>query len=247
MTSDLLQIAGLGWVFLIALVSGIVYGFAGFGAALIFMPVATIFLPIETAVAAFAVSAIASLVTVVPRAWGQADQKAVSWMICIATMTLPIGLYILRCNDVTTMRWAVLAVSTITLIALMSGWRYTAQPTSTLRGGVAAATGVVGGATGMVGPVMILFQLSGQDSVSRSRANTIVFLTLTGLLTAPMMYFQGMLSKEAIAIGLLLIPPYGVGARIGQALFDPARQVLYRNVAYGIIFAAIVLGLPVTD
>ncbi len=247
MAGDLLQVTGLGWVFLIALISGIVYGFAGFGAALIFMPVATIFLPIETAVAAFAVSAIASLLTVVPRAWGQADRKGVSLMILIAAVTLPIGLYILRSNDVAIMRWAVLAVACLTLIALMSGWRYTAKPTLAMRSGVAAATGLVGGATGLVGPVMILFQLSGQDSVARSRANTIVFLTFTGFLTAPLMYFQGMLSAEAVAIGLFLILPYGVGARIGQALFDPTRQVLYRNVAYGIIFAAIVLGLPVTD
>ncbi|MEP2784261.1 MAG: sulfite exporter TauE/SafE family protein [Pseudoruegeria sp.] len=240
-----MHIPGLGWVILITIIAGVVYGFAGFGAALVFMPVATAFLSVETAVAAFAVSALASLVTLVPRAWGEVDRKGVSLMILVASATLPLGLYVLRTNDVTTMRWAVLGVTTITLIALMSGWRYTARPSMGMRGVVAAATGLVGGATGLVGPVMILFQLSGQDSVTRSRANTLVLLTMTSLITVPMMIAQGMLTPEVVVLGLFLILPYGVGTRLGRAFFDPSKQGVYRYVAYGIIFFSILLGLPI--
>ncbi|MCV6585134.1 MAG: sulfite exporter TauE/SafE family protein [Marinibacterium sp.] len=243
--TSLLAMPGLWAVLAITCVAGVVYGFAGFGAALVFMPVATAFIPVDMAVAAFAVSALASLVTLVPRAWGQADRGGVSMMIAIACLTLPIGIWILRSNDVTVMRWAVLAVTTVTLLALVSGWRYATAPTTTARAGVAAATGLVGGATGLVGPIMVLFQLGGQDSVARSRANTLVFLTLSGLLTAPMMALQGILTPQAVVLGLMLMVPYGIFARVGQALFDPNAQGLYRKVAYGIIAAAIVMGLPI--
>lgn len=242
-----LALPGLIWVLLVTGVAGVVYGFAGFGAALVFMPVATVFVSVEMAVAAFAVSALASLVTVVPRAWTQADRKAVGLMVVCATISLPLGIYILRTNDVTTMRWAVLAVTSLTLIALVSGWRYTAAPGFVTRSSVGLATGLVGGATGLVGPIMVLFQLGGQDSIARSRANTLVFLTVTGLLTAPMMALQGILTVEAITLGLLLMIPYGLAARAGQAMFDPDRRVLYRRVAYAIIAAAVVLGLPIFD
>lgn len=242
---DTLSLPGLGWVVAVTVVAGVVYGFAGFGAALVFMPVATVFVTVEMAVAAFAVSALASFVTVVPRAWREADRPSVVTMILIAGAALPVGLWILRTNDVTTMRWAVLAVTTGTLVALMCGWRYRTEPSLGARAGVAVATGVVGGATGLVGPIMVLFQLSGQDSVARSRANALVFLTITGLMTAPMMAMQGMLAPEAVMLGLLLILPYGVAARIGQGLFDPDAQALYRKVAYAIIAAAIVMGLPI--
>lgn len=235
---------GLFAVIAITVVAGVVYGFAGFGAALVFMPVATRFIPVDMAVAAFSVSALASFVAVVPRAWAEADQRSVTWMTVVAALCLPVGLWILRSNDVTTMRWAVLAVTCVTLVALMAGWRYTTQPSPLARGGVAAATGLVGGATGLVGPIMVLFQLSGQDSVARSRANTLVFLTMTGLLTAPLMAMQGMLSVQAVVLGLLLIVPYGLAARLGQRLFDPARQALYRSIAYGIIGASILISLP---
>ncbi|MBY5934019.1 sulfite exporter TauE/SafE family protein [Tateyamaria omphalii] len=245
MIADTLALPGFGWVLVVTMVAGVVYGFAGFGAALVYMPVATAFVPVEMAIAAFGVTALASLVSVVPRAWSQADRPNVVLMIVVATLALPLGIAILRLNDVTTMRWAVLGVTTLTLVALVLGWRYRAAPTRAARVSVAAATGVVGGATGLVGPIMVLFQLSGQEGVARARANTLVFLTITGLLTVPLMAMQGLLTVEAVVLGLMLIVPYGVASRIGQALFDPAMQVLYRRVAYVIIAVAIVMGLPV--
>jgi len=243
--AEVLTLPGLGWIVAITFVSGVVYGFAGFGAALVFMPVATVFLPVPMAVAAFGVSAFVSLVTVVPRAMRQADRGAVGPMILLAAASLPAGLWILRSHDVTTMRWAVLAVTAITLAALVSGWRYSMTPGPRTRAGVAIATGLVGGATGLVGPIMILFQLGGRDSIARSRANTVVFLTITGILTVPWMAVQGMLGLPEIFLGVVLMLPYGVAALLGQALFDPARQRLYRSVAYLIIAAAIVAGLPI--
>lgn len=242
-----LAMPGLGWIVAITFVAGIVYGFAGFGAALVFMPVTTAFVPVEVAVAAFSVSALASLVTVVPRAWTQADRPATLLMIGCATLTAPLGIWVLRSTDVTVMRWVLLAVVTVTLLALMTGWRYAAVPGRKARAGVGLATGFLGGATGLLGPIAILFQLSGADSVSRSRANTLVFLTITSLLLLPFMALQGILGPAAVALGLLLLIPYGLGARAGQAMFNPAQEKLYRLCAYCIIAAAILLGLPLWD
>lgn len=243
--ANLLSLPGLWAVIGITCVAGLVYGFAGFGAALIFMPVASAFVPVEMAVAAFAVTALASFVTLVPRAWGQSDKSGVSLMLVIAALALPVGTWILKTADTTTIRWGVLLVAAITLVALISGWRYRAAPTHGTRAAVALATGVVGGATGLVGPIMILFQLSGQDSIERSRANTLIFLTCSGLLTVPALWVQGLLTPEAMALGLILMLPYGLSARIGQALFDPEAQRLYRWVAYAVIAASILMGLPI--
>ncbi|MGX9354156.1 sulfite exporter TauE/SafE family protein [Roseobacteraceae bacterium S113] len=242
-----LAMPGLGWVLLITAIAGVVYGFAGFGAALIFMPVATRFVPVEVAVGAFAISALSSLVTVVPRAWGQAEKPAVLLMIAASAITTSLGLYVLRTTDVTIMRWAVLAVVSITLLALISGWRIAAHPSTPARGAIGGAAGFVGGATGLAGPVMVLFQLASPDGVARSRANTLCFLTLSSLVMLPLMVAQGMLPAAVIVVGLIMMVPYGLGARLGQALFDPSRESLYRKVAYGIIGAAVLMGLPVWE
>ncbi len=104
-----------------------------------------------------------------PRAWKQADRRTVSLLVVCAALALPFGIYVQGSHDVITMRWAVLAVTTITLIALMTGWRYSARPGRVTNAGVALATGLVGGATGLVGPIMILFHLGWQDNIQRSQ------------------------------------------------------------------------------
>lgn len=236
---------GLGWLVAVALAAGVVYGFAGFGAALIFMPVATIFIAPEVAVAAFAVSALASLFTVVPKAWAVADRSAVSLMIIAAVVTAPIGIWVLRTTDDVLLRWIVSGVVLITLIALIAGWRYSGSPSQKARIAVGAATGFVGGATGLMGPIVVLFNLSGSDPVAVSRANSLIFLTFSSLALLPLMALQGILDLASVLLGLLLLVPYGLGALAGQALFRPQYEKLYRMCAYAIIGLAVLLGLPI--
>lgn len=228
-------------------IAGIVYGFAGFGAALVFMPVATIFLPVETAIASFNLAALASVVTVLPKALKQVDRKASGFMIACALPAVLIGLEILKRADVTVLRWAVLGVVSTTLLALVTGWRYRSTPGRGARAAVAAATGLVGGATGLLGPVLILFQLAGQDSIQRTRATMVVFLTVTSVLLLPLMAVQGVLTPSAIPLGFVMLLPYAAGTKMGQALFNPAREEGFRALAYMIILTAILLGLPVWD
>ena len=238
---------GLGWLLATCFVAGVVYGFAGFGAALIFMPVGAIFLPMESAIASFNLAAMASVFTVLPSALRQVDRAQSGTMIAVALPFIALGLLVLAHVDTVALRWGVIAVSSVTLLALMAGWRYRATPGPVTRAGVAAATGLVGGATGLLGPVLILFQLSGQEGITRSRATTLVFLTVTSTMLVPIMAFQGILSASAIALGFLMLVPYGLGTKVGQTLFVPAREEGYRVVAYGIIGTAILLGLPVWD
>ncbi|MCH2163091.1 MAG: TSUP family transporter [Marinovum sp.] len=243
--AQVLAVPGLGWVVVVAVMAGLVHGFAGFGAALIFMPMASRFLPVETAVAAFSISNIASVFTLMPGAWRVAERRTVMWMIAAACVTASLGLWVLRSTDLTLMRWAVLFVCSLTLVALMGGWRVRTEPSFAARGFVGGAAGFLGGATGLNGPVMILFQLARADTIAVSRANTLLFLTLTSACLLPLMVLQNMLPLSSIVLGLVLLVPYGIGTRLGAAVFDPSREAFYRSTAYAIIALAIVLGLPI--
>lgn len=245
--AQVLGVPGLWALVPACFVAGLVYGFAGFGAALIFMPVAGIFLPVETAIASFNLASLASVVTVLPRALRQVDRTSSGLMILAALPAMLLGLELLRRADITVLRWAVVGVAGITLLALVTGWRYQGRPRPATRAAVAAASGFVGGATGLLGPVLILFQLAGQDSVSRTRATMLVFLTVTSVLLLPLMALRGMLTVTALPLGFVMFLPYAAGTRLGQALFDPAREEGFRVLAYLIIFSAILLGLPVWD
>ena len=59
------------------------------------------------------------------------------------------------------------------------------------------------------------------------------------------MIFQGAMTVETFWIGLVLLLPYGAGNLIGQALFKPSQEGIYRNVAYALIAMAALVGLPI--
>lgn len=236
---------GLPWIIAVTTLAGLVYGFAGFGAALIFMPVATVFVPPALAISSMALIALASFVTVVPQAWAIVDKRQAVTMVAIAAATIPFGLWVVRIVDPLALRWALSAFVAATLLALLTGWRRTGPDTPMARAAVAGVSGFTGGAVGINGPVVVLFHLSGQASAAEARAETIVFLSLSGFLVLPMMALQGLLPPSAIALGLLLLAPYAAGSLAGRWLFRPERSVLYRRVAYTIVGLALVVGLPI--
>jgi len=233
------------WLILTGLVAGLVYGFAGFGAALVFMPVALLVVDPVVAVAGFALAGLGAIATVVPQAWPQADKRAALTMLAAAVLLEPIGVWVLRTTDPMALRWAVSAVVLGTLVALLSGWRYRQSPSLPAWLGVGAGVGFLGGSVGMNGPVLVLFQLGGPDAAARTRANAIVVLSFSTLALLPIMALQGAVTRETILLGLVLLPVYALGAYFGRRLFNPARAGLYRGTAYVLIGGAGIMGLPI--
>ncbi len=93
--------------------AGVVYGFAGFGSALIFLPIAAILMPLETAIVAFNIGALASVVSVFPAAVKQVDKSAVAILIGASLITVPIGLIFLKAGDPIALRWGVFQAGAI--------------------------------------------------------------------------------------------------------------------------------------
>lgn len=240
-----LAIPGAGWLAAITLLAGVVYGFAGFGSALIFVPLASAFVPVEQTILCMGLFGLSSVVTVLPRAWRTAERAQSLTMLCAALICLPVGGWVLRSLPETPLRWGISAVVGLTLAALIAGWRYRGRVTRAALIAVGGLSGVIGGATGLTGPAVILFQLSSPRGAEQTRANTIVFLTLLGTALVPNLWLQGVVTPAALVLAGLLTPVYMIGTRTGQWAFDPARQGLYRVVAYGIIGASVLAGLPV--
>lgn len=236
---------GLIWVMAISVLAALVYGFAGFGSALIFMPLATIFLPPPLAIAAFSLSALASLFTVFPSAWKDADRKQTLMMVGMSLIFMPVGIYLLRIAPEVTIRTAVCVVTLITLAALLAGWKVPLRGGRKLQLGVGALAGITGGSTGLNGPPIILFNLGTDQPVAVTRGNLACFLTLNSLFMMPMMWVQGLVDARAFWLGVILLGPYALGGLIGVRLFRPEAASLYKAAAYILIGAAGLMGLPV--
>jgi hypothetical protein len=230
---------GLVFVCAASLLAGLVYGFAGFGSALIFMPLATLVVPPAVAVAAFSLSALASLFTVVPGAWKVAEKGPVWGMIAACLVFTPLGVAALRLAPEEAIRTAIAIVTLVTLAALVAGWRMPVGAGLAPRLGIGALAGLTGGSTGLNGPPVILFNLGTEGQpVAVTRGNLAVFLTLTSLSFLPQLWLQGLLPPFAIWLGVVLLIPYAIGTWAGTRLFRPERAGFYRRFAYGLIGAA---------
>ena len=229
------------------LVAGWVSGFAGFGTALIVMPVAGALIPIPVAIVVLSIAGITSWPIKLPRAWRNADRGQVGIMAAAALLALPLGVWLLSVLSREGLRWIVSAAAALTLAALISGWRYRGTVRRPGLAGIGGAAGVLGGATGLTGPPVILFYLAGRSGAEAVRANTILFLAILEIGVIANIVIGGLAGVEALWLGVLLVAPYLIGVIAGQAMFDPAREGTFRALAYTVIGLAILTGLPLFD
>jgi hypothetical protein len=240
-----LALPGLWALVATSLLAGLVYGFAGFGSALIFMPLAVIFLPPAMAIGAFSMSALASFATVVPGAWKVCERRAVLGMIAAAVVATPVGVWLLRVAEAGTIKLAVSVIVLGTLAVLIAGWRFRLRPGWGMRLAIGALSGILGGSTGLNGPPVILFNLGADQPVAVTRGNLAVFLTVSSLSFLPQLWAQGMLPPLALWLGAILFLPYAIGTSLGGLIFRPDRVGIYRPIAYVIIGGAGLAGLPI--
>jgi hypothetical protein len=238
---------GLVWIALTFLAAGLVRGFTGFGTALIVMPVAAAFLPMPLAIALVMFAGMFTWPLIVPRAVREADRREVLMLAGAAILTAPIGVWLLTLIEREVLRWAVSLAAGLTLAALVTGWRYHGKVRGVGLAGVGGAAGVLGGTTGLTGPPVILFYLASTRPAAIMRANTILFLALLDLGIVANMAVRGLIDWAVIPLTAALALPYGAGITVGQGLFRPDLEGLYRRIAYLVIAVAILTGLPLFD
>ena len=72
-----------------------------------------------------------------------------------------------------------------------------------------------------------------------------MYLFLVDVLTFLVFAVKGLLALVPLIIGGLLVIPYAIAGLIGQYMFNPDKEHIYRRAAYGVIAASAIAGLPV--
>ena len=245
--SAALATPGLGWLLLTIAIAGLVRGFTGFGTALIFVPVAGQFLPPQQIILLVTITGIFSNAVLLPRAWRSADRAEVGLLAGVAVLTVPVGLWALRQVDPLVIRWVVAAVASVTLLAVITGWQWRGRLGRSGLGVIGGSAGFFGGMTGLTGPVVIMFYLANARSAEKVRANTILFLASLDVVIITYLLLQGQMTWLVVTVGILLAMPYMLTSLIGQRLFDPSLERMYRVVAYCVVGLAVLTGLPLFD
>ncbi len=231
----------------VAVLSGLVRGFSGFGSALIYMPlVAAVYDPRVAAVTLLLIDFIGAAPFAV-RAVGQCTWREVLPIWIAASIGIPFGTFALLVVDPTILRWFMALLVLSMLGVLMSGWRYRGRPRLPVTLGVGLFSGFGGGAVQIAGPAVIIYWLGGDNPAARVRANLLVYFLLTDAMLCVSYFVQDLFTAELLALALLLGVPFFIATAAGAYFFRGASDRIYHRVAYLIIAAAALLSLPVLD
>ena len=228
-------------------IAGCVRGFAGFGAGMIFMPVATSVLVPSTAAAAFLfIDGIVALPLVI-RALRMCDWATVLPAVIGAVVFVHFGAWLLANADVLILRWTIFAIVAGLLLLLVSGWRYHRKPGTAISLGVGGVAGVLGGISQVSGPPVVAFWLSSAKEPAVVRANLIIFFALASFGTFAAYILNGFFTLEVFHLLLMAIPVYAIAIFAGSRGFKNANPDLYRKIAYVLIALAALTSMPALD
>jgi uncharacterized membrane protein YfcA len=235
------------FILAVAFIAGLARGFSGFGAALIFMPLASSVIgPQSTAPLLLIIDAVAAL-GLLPRGWLLADRPSVGTMTLGALIGVPLGTYALTRMDPLALRWSIVLLVVLLLGLLMSGWRYHGRPATPLTVGVGGLAGFFSGAAQVGGPPVVAYWLGGGGNGEVVRANIILYFALSSALTAASYLAGGLITRPVLALALVTGPFYGSGLYLGSHLFGRTSERGYRWACYGLIAVASIVSLPALD
>jgi uncharacterized membrane protein YfcA len=232
------------WIAAAAVLAALVRGFTGFGAAMVFVPVASaIYEPKVAVVVLFIVDSVITL----PLAFKAIHQCRWPDVTCLAggaALTIPLGVHVLLITDSELLRWLI-SLSILGLVAVMaSGWRYKKRPPLLTCVGVGGVSGFAGGVANLYGPPIALFWLGGQSSAAVVRANIIVFFAVIAVIGGLAYWWNGLFSARTLALSIVLMPFYATAVWLGARSFRLASDVLFRWLALALIAVVAVASLP---
>ena len=231
----------------VAFISGMARGFSGFGAALIFMPLASSVIEPKLAATLLFLIDIVMALPMLPDGYRQADKREVGLMAIGSLVGVPLGTLVLTLADPLTLRWSITVLVVLLLALLLSGWRYHGKPQPLLTIGVGAVAGLFSGAAQIGGPPVIAYWLGGAIPVAFVRANIVLYFALNSIISGVNYSVAGLFTRPAFLLALLVGPAYGIGLVLGSRVFGKADEKLFRRICYGLIAIAAIVGLPLLD
>jgi uncharacterized membrane protein YfcA len=231
----------------IGVLAGLVRGFAGFGSALIYIPlISAVYEPRIAAATMLLIDFSGSTPFSIREIW-RCDWREVIPVLLSAAVAIPVGALALILVDPVVLRWVISAMVIVLLAVLVSGWRYHGKPTLPVMVAVGASSGLGSGAVQIAGPPVIIFWLSGRQNAATVRANLMVFFLAMNVVGIVTYATQGLITRDVVLLSLCLGLPFIAAMWAGVRYFHAASEATFRWIAYAIVALSALVSLPLFD
>ena len=213
-----------------------VRGYSGFGFPLLAVPALTLVLPPAQVVPIMFLLEMAVAAVLLPSAWGAIDWRSLRWILPAALVCLPFGGFLLL---VIPAAWMALFIAVLVLIFALLFWRgyaLTRQPGPPLSLGAGAASGLLGGATAITGPPVILFYFSSPGTAAVSRASLILYFAVIDVVGLAFMAWNGLVTEMTAIWAALLVLPIVLCVWLGKRHFFATDEATFRRIVLILIF-----------
>jgi uncharacterized protein len=234
----------LGLLMLAALVAGMARGFSGFGAALIFVPLAGALAGPKLAAPILVIIDGIFASYLIPSAWKLGDRRDIALMFSGAVVGVPIGTAVLALFAPLTLRWLIAGMAAAMLLLLLSGWRYRGRPHAMATVSVGAVSGLFSGIAQIGGPPVVSYWLGMDTAHAKLRANIILYFAASTVLSLITYLWGGLMSLQVLKLALFTGPAYGLGTLAGSRMFSLASPTVFRASSLVLIAFAILASLP---
>lgn len=226
----------LTWSLLIALAGGLVRGTTGFGAAMVMTPPLALLVGARTAVPVTLLLETFAAAPMLPAALALARWRIIAPICASAALAVPAGGLLLALASPLTLRRLIAATVILFSLALLSGLQYKGSQRLPTSVGLGALSGTMLGATSIGAPPVILYLLSGPDTVPVTRANLTLYVVVISAAGLVMLGVNGLLTMATLQQAVVLALPFAGGVVAGSRLFARFSDQRFRQVTIVFMF-----------
>jgi uncharacterized membrane protein YfcA len=235
------------WLFGAALAGGLARGFSGFGAAMIFVPLAAGPLGPRAAAPLMLLLEVLAIIGLTRAAWRLADRRETGWLVLGSLFGAPFGVLALSLLDPLLLRWLVAGVIVCMVGLIASGWKFRGRPRPSVALGAGMVGGLLAGAAMIGGPPAMTYLLGRNIPAARIRAAFALYLAGSGICAGIGFLLTGLIGPALVGPLLVTALPYGFGTWAGARMFGLASEAFFRVTCQVMIALAALLSLPAWD
>lgn len=219
-----------------ALAAAFIRGLAGFGLAILLVPVlAFAMTPVEAVLVTNVVALLIGLSEIM-RIMREAEKSAWTIGVLVVTATGP-GLYLLSITPVALARLLIALIALSAFFAMFLPKRSAEQPGPVQTGFVGISSGLLTGFAGMPGPPVVPYYLGRAIPKEVAKPSMLLIFTIASAAGLSSGAVIGVMDWSVITLGVLLFPAVLIGNYLGAKAFGKVSDTVWRS------FVLIVLGV----
>jgi uncharacterized protein len=227
----------------VTLFGGLTSGLAGFGFALVCVPLLLLIYPPQTVVT---ISILLSLLTgwiILPGVWRQIRMRTVIGLLPWAIGGIGVGVLLLRALDVAQIKLvASLAVAGFAL-AMLRGWTPPGAESPVATAVAGMASGTLNAMVGVAGPPVVMLFVARKLEPHAFRTSIVAYFIAIDVAALVVLVRVGEIGWTETRTALLLLPAAAIGTFVGRGLVSRIEVAVFRRVVLVMVVATGMLGV----